>query len=441
MHSRVGKGEWRLARKIAGCGFVGQAHLGSYNSQNPIAAETNTGSGVGRSMVKRLVLAVLTILFFALAAVTAGQAEEQFTEYRVSGNQLSATSNYWTKTRMQNAKPYPMPNPQGGPARLAQGALEQPSGPPGFDPSSKGADVSALFSKDETEGLGFSAEILEDAVNDQSDSEDETEGLGFSGLPAELSDSEGASVKATSGGYDYPPPHTTFKVLQSLYGNTSSTFPYKAIGKVFFTKAGANYVCSGASIGGRAVLTAGHCVSDGKGTYHSNWIFIPASKKNSKPYGTWSAYYFFTYAAWHNNGDNGRDVGFAVVSDQGGVKLSAKVGYLGFSYNQSRMLHWNDFGYPQAAPWDGQYLVETQASYATADTKFTPNTTGIGTTQTGGCSGGPWIMSFVPDNSGASNYVNGVNSYYYVKPDQPKQIYSPYFDTSVKAMKDAAVAK
>ncbi len=134
-------------------------------------------------------------------------------------------------------------------------------------------------------------------------------------------------------------------------------------------------------------------------------------------------------------------MGFAVVEDQGGVKLSAKVGYLGFSYNQSRVQHWNDFGYPQVRPWDGQYLVETQASYATADTSYYPNTIGIGTTQTGGCSGGPWIRNFVPGGSGANNYADGVNSYAYTKPSQPYQIYSPYFDSSVKSMKDAAVAK
>ncbi len=78
-------------------------------------------------------------------------------------------------------------------------------------------------------------------------------------------------------GYSYPPPHTTFNVPTALYGTTSTLFPYRAIGKIFYTKSdGQNYVCSGSSIGGRAVLTAGHCVSDGKGKFHTNWVFIPA---------------------------------------------------------------------------------------------------------------------------------------------------------------------
>lgn len=369
--------------------------------------------------MKRLVFAVLGVLFFALAAATVGQAAEPFVEHWVSGNNLGAMGNYWTNARMMNAKPYPMPHPKGQPPLLAPLTPEEPPGPPGSDPSSNSGQVSALLS------------------------EGESEVLALSGAVSELSDSARSRALTMSDGYNYPPPHTTFKVSSSLYGTTSSNFPYRAIGKVFFTKGGINYVCSGSSIGGRAVLTAGHCLSDGKGTFHSNWIFVPAYKKNSKPYGTWTAYYFVAFDAWHKKADNSRDVGFAVVKDLSGVKLSAKVGYLGFSFNQSRVQHWNNFGYPQAAPWDGQFLVETQASYAATDTSYTPNTIGIGTTQTDGCSGGPWIRNFVPDGSsaGASNYANGVNGYAYTTPNQPNQIYSPYFDSAVKSLKDAAVAK
>ena len=199
-----------------------------------------------------------------------------------------------------------------------------------------------------------------------------------------------------SNGYDYPPPETTFKVLPSLYGTTASTYPYSAVGKVFFSSAGSDYYCSGAAIGGRAVLTAGHCVSDGKGRYHTNWVFVPSYQNNARPYGTWSASWLETFPEWHYKADYGRDVGFAVVTDGSKTKLSAKVGSLGFAWNQSRVQHWNSFGYPVASPWRGKYLVETQASYATTDTAFTPNTTGIGTSQTEGSSGGPWIKAFAP---------------------------------------------
>ena len=54
------------------------------------------------------------------------------------------------------------------------------------------------------------------------------------------------------------------------------------------------------------------------------------------------------------------------------------------------------FGYPAVSPWTGKVMVDTEASYAAVDTSESPNTTGIGTTQLGGCSGGPWIMNFAP---------------------------------------------
>lgn len=39
--------------------------------------------------------------------------------------------------------------------------------------------------------------------------------------------------------------------------------PYKAVGKVYFTEGRSNYVCSGSVVGNNAILTAGHCVSNG----------------------------------------------------------------------------------------------------------------------------------------------------------------------------------
>jgi hypothetical protein len=87
---------------------------------------------------------------------------------------------------------------------------------------------------------------------------------------------------------------------------------------------------------------------------------------------------------------------------------------------------WNDFGYPAASPYTGAWLVCTQASYARTDVSMDPDTTAIGTLMTGGCSGGPWVLKFMN-----GNYANGLNSYIYTTPNQPQQIYSPYFDTWV----------
>jgi V8-like Glu-specific endopeptidase len=237
--------------------------------------------------------------------------------------------------------------------------------------------------------------------------------------------------------YDYPPPHTTFYVPSTWYG----TYPHKTVGRVFFSSGGYNYSCSGSSIGGRAVITAGHCVSDGASHWHTNWTFTPAYKSGAAPYGVWSAFYLTTFAAWHTGEELGRDVGFAAVSDKNALKLSQTVGYLGFAYGGSRVRHWNTFGYPAGSPYNGASMVNTEASYSKTDTAPNPDTTGIGTNQTGGCSGGPWIYTYKPATTGACNYANGVNSYVYISPAEPYRIYSPYFDTSVNSLRLTAIGK
>jgi len=234
----------------------------------------------------------------------------------------------------------------------------------------------------------------------------------------------------------YPFPHTTYRVFVNNY----TTYPYRTVGKVFFTKAtGGNFVCSGSSIGGRVVLTAGHCVSDGQGKFHKNWVFVPAYRgwlantgTQQRPYGTWPAMNLFTWSSWHNNARWCRDVGAATTLNQGGKKLSQRVGYLGRSWNYNRSKqHWDMFGYPSASPWDGRYMVQTGAEWARSYNtgNCTPNPMGIGTRQRPGSSGGPWIRTFYPNQSGANNYAGSVTSHYFTA--QPNGMYGPYFDKTI----------
>lgn len=311
----------------------------------------------------------------------------------VSKDAATRAAAYWTKERMLSAQPHPM-GVAGAPGTAGEAVQSGNSGQPGAVPGSPGG-TSALLSGEANDALA---------------------------LTGAFESSEDGPLAA---GYDYPPPHTTFNVPTSLYGTATSTFPYRTIGKVFFTKSdGKNYVCSGSSIGGRAVLTAGHCVSDGAGHWHTNWTFVPAYRNTTAPYGIWRQFWKTTFAAWHTGANASRDVAFSAVSDINGVKLSSKVGWLGFAWNQSYVKHWNMFGYPSVTPYTGLWMVQTQASYSRSDTSKSPATQGIGTTQTPGCSGGPWILNFM-----TNNWANGVNSYYYIA--QPQEIFSPHFDTAV----------
>ncbi|MBI5492866.1 MAG: hypothetical protein HY893_08045 [Deltaproteobacteria bacterium] len=349
-------------------------------------------------MLKRLFAYSVLSTMVALGISANANAEQIVTSGDIAPT--AAAAPYWTKTRMLNAKAFPLIKLSGTPSPI--GTLPD-----------QGAGQTPSFNRGGAKGQSFLA------------SGNETIAAAISG-----------AVQPT--GYAYPPPHTTFYVLTSLY----TSYPYSTVGRVFFSQGPFNYSCSGAAVGNRAVFTAGHCVSNGAGSWNRNWTFVPAYQNGSAPYGTWSAFTLGSFSSWHTLGSFCRDVGYAAVSDINGVTLANTVGWLGFAWNYSVVQHWNMFGYPAEAPYNGMWLTETQASYSRSDNPgCSPYTVGIGTTQTGGCSGGPRILSFVPGTTsgGANNYINGVNSYIYTV--QPNELFSPYFDTSVKNLKDQAVLK
>jgi hypothetical protein len=364
----------------------------------------------GEKTVKKIVCFLFVALL--LGGALWSHANDSTAEQWVTREDAKAAIAYWTPERMRNAKPHPMevvPDPNA--AKVPDSGA---TGPPGADKAGfPDNHPSALLSGD-----GFAA-------------------LVYTGAFA------GESATATRDAYAYPFPHNTFRVPDYLYGTSAYYFPYAAIGKVYFTNyALQNMMCSGSSIGGRAVLTAGHCVSDGSGHFHTKLIFIPSWRNGLEPTGKWTSSWATAFNDWHLYARFGRDVAFFTVFDKniGGTvkKLSAAVGNLGFAANQSRVQMWNSFGYPANAPlYNGAWLINTQGSYATTGTAYSPNTTGIGSTMGGGCSGGPWILRFMN-----GNYAGGVNSHISTGTVANElRLYTPYFDTAVNTMKTTAASR
>jgi hypothetical protein len=128
--------------------------------------------------------------------------------------------------------------------------------------------------------------------------------------------------------------------------------------------------------------------------------------------------------------------------------ISKVVGGMGFSWNWSRDQFWQDFGYPSESPYNGAYLVVTSAEHRYDVTN--PNGTAgadpgqqddsIGSSQTPGFSGGPWVLGFgIPsgnDPINHMNYINGNNSYYFTSGgpgggnEYGVEIQSPYYETN-----------
>ncbi len=235
--------------------------------------------------------------------------------------------------------------------------------------------------------------------------------------------------------YTYPAPFTRFETFPA---SAYRTYPNRTVGKLFFSSpSGGNFVCSASIVNSEnkdIVWTAGHCVSNGAGTFYGNWQFVPARRLGTNPFGVWTAREFWTLSEWHSFGNLRQDVAALVMNnDSSGVSIANRLGALGMQFNFSRIRSWNAMGYPAASPFTGERQYQNIASYAASDTPSSrsgPDTIGMGNDLTGGSSGGPWIASY----SAGGGFVNGLNSYKYIRPSMPLEMYSPYFGNEALAL-------
>jgi len=204
-------------------------------------------------------------------------------------------------------------------------------------------------------------------------------------------------------------------------------------GKVFFSIGASRYVCSGTvvtdNVADRSiVLTAGHCIFDNASrAFVTNWVFIPdydfAPTTNcaSTRFGCWSAIALvghsgFTSQRSFTTAATNYDWGFAVIGTgglSGSAQLDATVGSvpLGIAGFTSAGNQSYAFGYPQAAPYNGNDFTYCSGSII-QDANSGNTTWGLSTcAMTGGSSGGPWVSGFVgADSPGA---LSSLNSYGY----------------------------
>jgi V8-like Glu-specific endopeptidase len=213
------------------------------------------------------------------------------------------------------------------------------------------------------------------------------------------------------GGGSASPLFTTFQApLAEL-----TTAPVSTNGRVFFSDGAWNYSCSGTAVTSSnqsVVLTAGHCVNQGPGSYFTNWTFAPAYNDGSRPFGTWPAVALDTTAAWRTAGDFGRDVGAAVVApNSSNTRLTQSVVARSVAFNYTRNQDYLAHGYPAEGKFNGQRLWISDTRWSRDDTSTAPATMGIPTNLNGGSSGGAWVVG--NDYKSASAPVASVNSYTY----------------------------
>jgi V8-like Glu-specific endopeptidase len=172
------------------------------------------------------------------------------------------------------------------------------------------------------------------------------------------------------------------------------TYPYSIEGQLSFTEPSGNFVCSATVQRIGVITTAGHCVSDGKGHFFTNWVFVPATRMGSAPFGKWVWSAVTTTSTWFNGGGgvpNAQDVAVIVLAkNAAGQRIGSLTGYAGFNtpdlYGGQ---HVTVIGYPcNLDSCAKDHRTDAQASAASTNTAI------VGTDAAGGSSGGGWLINF-----------------------------------------------
>lgn len=203
-------------------------------------------------------------------------------------------------------------------------------------------------------------------------------------------------------------------------------FPYRAVGKLFFTANGEPFTCSAAVIQRRVVVTAGHCVHSGSPNgFYQNFLFVPAYRDGVAPFGAWTWSNLIVAPVWATGGGlvpNAAD--YAMISfrdqrlDPDGplVRLGDVTGWLGWQTGILFPNHTSKIGYPcNLDDCEKMQNVMSGSLRATAS-----NTVEYGSDAREGSSGGPWVQNLEQVSLGGAggidavpNVVVGVTSYIY----------------------------
>ncbi|WP_369052878.1 trypsin-like serine peptidase [Kineococcus terrestris] len=222
---------------------------------------------------------------------------------------------------------------------------------------------------------------------------------------------------------------------------TSGGAVAQRVGRLYFTRSGEDFVCSGTSVRAAnesVVMTAGHCVTSG-GSPSENVVFVPGLRGGAEPYGRWPARSTFTTASWASQDQSvppglNFDVGFAVVGPRAGRTLTATVGAFPVGFD-APLDGVTVFGYPAASGTSDGRTLQFCRGLRFADLRgSTDGATNC--TLGGGASGGPWLSRFDPATGEGT--VTSVTSFAYE--DDPTVLYGPRLGAEARAAFDEAAA-
>ena len=356
----------------------------------------------------KLSLSVCSLLLIAAPPIYAQNNEPlSLTNPDPSGRSVRS---FWTEDRIKAAQPMPMPAIKPG----QMPAPEQPSAAPGKAEGSDGQTPSYPYRVDGEQLFPLEDKNLYD----------------------------GRAGNATPGAVGtFGAHYTSTRVFPLFTGAVASysadrSYPYRTVGKLFFSIAGRPFVCSASVIQLRVVATAGHCVHSGTGGtsgFHSNFMFVPSFRDGMAPFQTWNWSYVTVTGTWATGGGgvpNAADYAMIEFADRslnpGGplIKLGNVTGWLGWQTLSLSNNHTSKLGYP--CNLDACQKMQNVMSANLRN--VAPNNVEYGSDAMQGSSGGPWVQNFqiLPVGGGTgmntgSNRVVGVTSYVYTSPDPKVQ--------------------
>jgi V8-like Glu-specific endopeptidase len=187
--------------------------------------------------------------------------------------------------------------------------------------------------------------------------------------------------------------------------------------------------CSGTSVNApnfSLVITAGHCVHEGRHWMGTKWVFVPGYHHGQRPFGTFVAKWLGSTPQWIESENSNYDVGAAVVSrNERGQRLADAVGADEIAFNLPLKQVFDVYGYPVAEPFDGATLQRCAQTPYEGHAFFSllssgPLNLAVHCEISAGASGGGWVIG--------GNVLNGVTADGYPGDDTN---YGPYFGKEV----------
>ncbi len=217
-------------------------------------------------------------------------------------------------------------------------------------------------------------------------------------------------------------PYTTKRVAVTTLGTSTTaantpvnSYPFRATGKLYFKIGASTYVCTASLVKPGVLVTAAHCVfnyGQGSSGWYSNWTWCPANTTSAGgSYGCYAGVQPRILTPYFNGTDVctqsgvvcNNDIATITLAPKSGVQAGTTLGWYnygwnGYSYSTTavlggaRAVQITQLGYPVA--FDSGYQMQRTDAVGWYYTSGNLKNTQIGSAQTGGSSGGPWLVNF-----------------------------------------------